>query len=284
MLPLLAIALLGATSTVALAMPSLGGPTGLVTLPTASIAPVGEWQSAVTLRTFESSGMYTDLEATEYAFQFLKGISDDAEVWAGYSNISATGDADGYALQLGGKWQISSDLFGSTYSTNLANTHLALGGSIGTWTKAFTMYRAVGDISDVDLFKAYLVLTKQIYPAELGGWDWDPQVQTRLLGTFGLLYEYLDPDKGGTENLFEPFIGLEIIGPGGTLRGLVEYRPDDGTVDAGDVWSVAVRATLREFIQLEAGVTNTDPIGLGTDDTEFYVRLGCDVPVDSVLF
>ncbi|NIQ99903.1 MAG: hypothetical protein GTN78_06830, partial [Gemmatimonadales bacterium] len=58
MLPILTAALLGVSGTLAATMPSLGGPTGVITLPSANIAPMNQWQTALTLRTFDVETMY----------------------------------------------------------------------------------------------------------------------------------------------------------------------------------------------------------------------------------
>ena len=93
----LAVAFLVAAAAGAHAIPSLGGPTGIVSLPNADIAPMDELQAAVTYQAFETMGMYGATDANDavvWALQAVRGVSEEAELWAAYSRVHNGADTD----------------------------------------------------------------------------------------------------------------------------------------------------------------------------------------------
>ncbi|NIQ99901.1 MAG: hypothetical protein GTN78_06820, partial [Gemmatimonadales bacterium] len=58
---------------------------------------------------------------------------------------------------------------------------------------AGTMYGAGPGIDDVDVLRAYIVVTKDFTPMSEELWEWNDG-GTRILGTAGLLYLDFDPD------------------------------------------------------------------------------------------
>jgi hypothetical protein len=282
-------------------MPSLGGPTGIVTLPTAGIAPVNQWQTAVTLRTFDTVGMYDggSGDATIWSVNILKGVAADAELWAAYSR--ATDGNDGEVIQVGGKYQLAPNVFGR--SGVLAYTQVAVGGSIGRWSDSFVrvagslgMYGEPSDlvdIGDVDVARAYLVATKQIYPyGEASDLQWGTPTGARAVASAGLLYQWADVESGGDRSDITPFAGLEVMW-GDTLEMSVEYRKGDDVLgpDSDDLFSASLRHSFGKTTHVEIGVTNASAMGVVLPDSfdpggdqEFFVRLGYDAEVGTDIF
>jgi hypothetical protein len=273
MLPLLGAALLGASSTVACAMPSLAGPTGIVTTPTAKVAPTTEWQTAVSYHSLEVVGMY---DASLWSLQILKGVADDAEMWAKY--LRSTNGEDTDVWEIGGKYQLSERLF--ERRGFLTDTDVAVGASLGRWVDAFAMYEMTGDwTADVDTFKLYAVVTKQVYPLGMAAdWEWATPSGTIAIASGGLLYQSFDPDVGGSETSLRPFLGLEIIGSN-KLTVAFEYRAKDTDVDEKAIWSALLRRQFGPRTAVELGTTNASPIGTGREDQEFFLRFGYDLPL-----
>jgi len=275
MLPLLGAAFLAASSTVACAIPSLAGPTGIVMVPTAEVAPTTQWQTAVSYRSVEVTEMY-EADASLWGLQILKGVADDAELYARY--IRSTNGEDTNIWEIGGKYQISERVFqGRGF---LADTDIALGASLGRWVDAFGMYEMTGSYApDVDTFKLYAVATKQVYP--LGttvDWEWGTPTGTVVIGTAGLLYQSIDPDVGGSETSLRPFVGVEIIGAGDLTLGL-EYRAKDSNIEEEALYSAVLRRQFGPRTAVELGTTNASPIGLGREEQAFFLRLGYDLPL-----
>ena len=91
----LVVAFLVAAAVGAHAIPSLGGPTGIVSLPNADIAPIDELQAAVSYQAFETmaggmamyEGSSAANDAAVWALQAVRGVSEEAELWAAYSRV-----------------------------------------------------------------------------------------------------------------------------------------------------------------------------------------------------
>lgn len=270
----LAAALLAAGGASALAGPSLGGPTGIVTLPTARVAPVDEWQTAVGYRNFRAGFMYEPIDVSLWSFQLLKGVSSDAELWVAYTRASNGEDAN--VWEYGGKYQIGEHLI--PRPGILAGTDMAIGLSLGRWADALCMYDSEMFFTDKELLRSYFVITKQLSPAYTGEWPWDIGAETRIIGTFGLLYLQVDPDLGDRETLLKWFLGLEIIGKG-RITFATEYRPKDGDLEDDPVFSTLIRYKVDDQMDFEFGLTNASPIGLGFGDQDLFLRLTYSVPV-----
>lgn len=289
-LPLVA-ALLVAAGSMAYAIPSLGGPTGIVSLPNANIATTTNLETALTYQAFSTFDMYSpgdaaaaalDMyapnDATSWTLHALRGTSEEAELWGAYSRVHD--GADGDVRQIGGKFQVKGDWPG--------DVKVAVGGSLGRWVNAFglpalaavDMYDAgpaVTDaVTDVDFKKAYIVATREVTPIARG-WRRGPRTVTQMIGSVGLMYISIDPEAGNAETLMQPFGALEIIKGDTTL--CVEYRSKDNDMDLKGVFSAVLRRPAGEGVTVEIGTTNASPIGLGLEDQDIFVRLGYDVPV-----
>jgi len=266
-LSVLAVFMIAAGSSIAVAMPSLGGPTGIVSVPTAAIAPSDQLQTALT---YQSQEMYGGLVDVDYwALNVLGGVADTAELWGAYALANQETPTDSETAHMwafGGKYQFARE------PEDTAS--LAVGASLEKWSDTMAMY---GAVTDVDVIKAYIVATKDFTPMGGESWEWTDG-GTRTLGTLGLMYIDIDPDAGESESLTKPFVGLEFIGAGGTTLGL-EYRWKDSDIDEDAVFSAVLRHPFTPEWEVEVGTTNAGPGGIGLDDQDIFVRVGYTIPM-----
>jgi hypothetical protein len=281
---LLSAALLAGGAASASAVPSLAGPTGLVMLPTAEIAPTTEWQVTVGHRSFDVNTMYEPADVSVWALSLMKGVADDAELWVAYQRVTDGSDSD--LWEYGGKYQLSENLF--PRMALLGGAKISVGASLGRWANgvgmgAFSMYEegegAVG--GDVETLRAYIVASKQILPEYTGEWVWGTDdVGTRIIGTAGLMYLRVDAEEVGADSMIRPFLGLQVFGSR-NLEMLAEYRFKDSDLESDSVFSVAVRKPFGSSTTFEAGLTNGDPIGLGNIDATLYLRFAYSWPTEA---
>jgi len=265
---LLAALFLAAGSAVGHAIPSLAGPTGIVSVPTAAIAPMDQLQTALTYQSQEMYGGGVDVDY--WALNVLTGVAKEAELWGAYAladQDSPTVSETAHVWAIGGKYQLTRE--------PEDQASLAVGASLEKWSDSMFMY---GGMTDVDIVKAYIVATKDFTPLTGEAWEWSSQGGTRMLGSVGLLYIDVDPDIGESESLTRPFVGLEFVGAGGTTLGL-EYRWKDDDLDQKAVFSAVLRHRLSPKVEVEVGTTNAGPGGLGLDDQDIFVRLGYNIPL-----
>ena len=256
------VALLVGVSGACVAIPSLGGPTGVVTAPAAAVAPLGELQLAVSYQSLQANALdvYTAGEDfTVWGVQALVGASDTAELWAAYSTIDDT-DVDADIWSVGGKALLAQE--------PQSQASLAVGGG----------YFSLSNSADVTLYNAYLVATKDFTPMGAEDWEWSGGAGTRILGSVGLMYINVDPDIGSGESLTKPFVALQFVDAGGTTLGL-EYRWDDQDLDDDAVFSAVLTYPFSPEWTVEVGTTNAGPGGFGLDDQDWFARLGYCVPM-----
>lgn len=273
-LALMAALLVGAAGA-AYAVPSLGGPSGIVALPNTEIASTMDMSTAAGYHAFETTGPAGPDDAVSWSLQVLRGVSDEAELWAAYSRTHDGADTD--LWQLGGKYRVEGLL--------PADVQLAVGGSIGRWIDGFglpwitsmDMYSTSSGVSDVDVKKLYAVASRELTPIA-AGWERGPR-GTRVVANAGLMYISVDPDAGGSEASARPFVGLEIT-QGDSVIGL-EYRVKDNDLDEKAVFSAVLRRPGGQNFFWEIGTTNASPIGLGLPDQDFFVRLCFDLPMET---
>jgi len=274
-LPLLAAFLMVVASGAAYAIPSLGGPTGIVSTPNALVAPVGQLQTALTYQSQEyASEMYGgNIDATYWALNLLTGVSDEAELWAAYALVDQdmpTDSENANMWAIGGKYQIARE--------PEDQAALAIGGSWESWSDSALVGSAgMYGVGDFDVFKLYIVATKDFTPMASESWEWTDG-GTRMLGSVGLMYLKVDPDGASSESLARPFVGIEFVGGGGTTFGL-EYRWRDTDIDMKAVFSAVLRHRLSSAVEVEVGTTNAGPSGIGLDDQDFFLRLGYTFPI-----
>jgi len=249
-------------------MPSLAGPTGIVTVPNALIAP-RSLEAALSYQLLaDSNGMYSE-DDTVWSLQALAGVAENGELWASYSTIRDGGSAHMWGV--GGKLALMREPQ-NAMSLALGASYQQLSDSIGMYDVSTGPF----DMSfDEKVTKAYLVATK----------DFTPGAGMHALASAGLMYmqakasvDALGTSLSESESLTRPFVGLEFIAPSGTGLGL-EYRWKDDTLDADAVMSAALRLALSDQFRVEIGTTNADPMGFGMDDQNLFFRLGYSVPL-----
>lgn len=259
-IPVLAGLLIVATAGAALAIPSLGGPTGIVSVPNASVAPMGSLETALSYQKaeIEAADMYSE-DLTALSLQALTGVAEQAELWAAYTRVD--NEDDTHVWGIGGKVALTKEPEEAAA--------LAIGASYQNWADILLN-------EDLTVWKAYLVATKDFTPLTGETWEWGPGAGTRMLGSAGLMYIKLDI-LGESDSLTRPFVGLEFIGAGGTTLGL-EYRWKDDDFDMDAVFSAVLRHKFSPEFAVEVGTTNAIPIGLGLDGQDIFVRLGYTIP------
>jgi hypothetical protein len=286
LLPALAILLVAVGGSAAFAVPSLGGPSGIVSVPNALVAPVGQAAAAVSWQQMQGLDLYSDTglgDFSVWSLQVLGGVASGAELWAAYSN--SADDLDTTAWGIGGKFQFLREpeapvtlAVGASYQKETGDVSIAV---------ADEMYATVDLDLDANVWKAYLAASKDFTPTGLTT-EW--AAGTRIVGTAGVLWLSADLDVtlggsavedlfggpitgSGSESLFRPFLGVEFMGTQGTTLGL-EYRWKDSDLDFKNVFSAVLRQCFPNGFFGEVGTTNADQVGLGLDDQNFFVRAG----------
>jgi len=285
-IPVLVALLLSAAGGVGFAIPSLNGPTGIVTVPNAYVAPKDTVDYALSYQKFkvmnliESTNMYgasvlteTPQDMTAWSLQALAGVADKAELWAAYQSIQNHDDSSIWGI--GGKVQLAKEPEDST--------SLAVGAGYKNWIDAFvtevtttsTMYLPIvlsSTAEDAKIWNAYIVASKDFTPMKGEKWEWGPGGGTRMIGSVGLLYFNADV-PGASQSLTRPFLGAEFVGAAGTALGL-EYRWKDTDLDEKAVFSAVLRHEFSPEFTGEIGSTNANPVGLGLDDQNWFLRVG----------
>jgi hypothetical protein len=253
-------AVFGETVEQGLYMPSLGGPTGIVSMPNGCTRAAGEWQAALSYQGMRasSSGMYqTADDLSVWSLQAAHGMKDATEVWAAYSSAA---DGEGSRVWgLGAKKMLR--------RSEGEGPVVAVGASYHRWRDAFPAGSWTGGDArpDANVTKAYAVVTEELAGDESFWW---------LLGSGGLVYIDVDPDSGRSQSLTRPFVGLQAVFLAATVLGL-EYRWEDSSIDAEPVSSLALRfvLSLEPPIAAEVGTTNASPVGTGLPTHRGFVRL-----------
>ncbi|MBN1458193.1 MAG: hypothetical protein JXA57_01565 [Armatimonadetes bacterium] len=287
LLPVLLVAVLVAiVGAPALAVPSLGGPTGLALLPTADIAPVDEWQTAFGYRSLKveagALGMYEDLDVSDWQLSFLKGVASDAEIWVTFQR--ATNGEDANVWRIGGKYEVGDKLL--PRSGFLSDTKIAIGGGIGRYPDdavSPTHFFGVTNptfATDTETLDFYFVVTKQLTPGGGGTWEWEEPTGTRVIGTGGLYYMDVDFDDLGGETLFEPFFGIAFVTPK-DLTLAFEYRTKAEDLEDDALFSYLLRYPVDKSTTVEFGLTNGSPIGLAQVEHDVFARLTYSFPVSA---
>jgi hypothetical protein len=272
-LGLLAAFTVVAASGAAFAMPSLGGPTGIVSVPNALVAPPGQLQAALSFQSQTNSMYSADVDVSMWQLNVLAGVSQGAELWAAYAladQDTPTASETAHMWALGGKYQFTSE--------PKDQAALAVGMSMEKWSDlmlASDMYG--GGLGDVDVLKAYIVATKDFTPMPTGSWETGGST-TRILGSLGIMYVNIDPSGADSETMTRPFVGVEFLGTGGTNLGL-EYRWKDDDIDAKAVFSAVLTHRFSPKLEAQIGTTNAGTSGIGLDDQDIFVRLGYTFPM-----
>ena len=288
------------------AMPSLYGPTGIVSVPNALVAPTGEITGALSYQQtlqMNNVGMYVDSsvavlgwnndDATVWSLQALAGVTKGAELWASYSKDNSGFDVKTWGI--GGKYQFTIDetakdqvkfAIGASYkhATGSNDGMAAYLINVGTYEEPVYDefdYNANFDLT-AKVTDLYAVATFDI--SSVGGSEWGEG--SKLLASAGILYKKFDADVVASvpdlsdsitfdlsDSLTRPFIGLEYTGSDKTGLGL-EYRWKDSDLDAKAVWSAVLRHQFDKGLAMEVGTTNANQAGLGTSDQNWFARVG----------
>jgi hypothetical protein len=287
MLPVLAALLVAGSGIGFAAIPSLGGGTGIVTVPNALVAPVGQLSVEASYQSVQSA-LATGIEAYEplddsfsvWSLQALAGVADGAELWAAYSKD--TSDLDTAVWAIGGKYKFYTDAtygadiaIGAAYRSASGDANLIL--NIGEYE--VPDFQPVDYSLDATVFDAYLVVTKDF--ASMAGSEWCPG--SKLLGSLGVLYKDLNVDEEAVaefvtltgefdDSLFRPFVAVQWIGADRTSLGL-EYRWEDNDLDADPVFSAVLGYDWENGFGAQVGTTNADQLGFGTGDQNWFASV-----------
>ncbi len=278
-IPVLAGLLLAVACGAGFAIPSLGGPTGIVSVPNASLAPAKSLETAFSLQNFrvltESVAMYGGGvttghdDMTALSFQLLTGVSDEAELWAAYQSVRD--GEDSHIWGIGGKFQVAKE--------PEMPVSVAVGASFQKWIDVLAVdaaARGAGVDPDATVKKAFAVATRDLTPIKDKKWAWGPGGGTRILASAGLLYLKVS-GASLSDSLTRPFLGLEFVSPNGTTVGL-EYRMKDSSIDEKAVMSAVLRYRFSPEFSAEIGTTNANPVGTGMSDEDMFLRLGYTIP------
>jgi hypothetical protein len=245
-----------------LSAPSLGGPTGIVSMPNAVTPPARTWQAALSYQGMRAPSSGTDQapdDLSAWSLQAAHRLADTAELWASYS--SAADHVGSRTWALGGKKMLTHNMLMQSEGRGAG---VAVGASYHRWGHAFTA-GSLGDgapTPDANATKAYAVATRVLTD---GARSWS------LLGSGGLMYIGLDADGGRVQSLTRPFVGLQAVWVG-TVMGL-EYRWDDPSIDKKPVFSAAIRQVLSDEVTAELGTTNASLVGTGLSAQRLFLRV-----------
>ncbi len=215
---LAAVVLVLAVACAAGAYPTLGGPTGLLVVPTTDVTPVRTVDAA-----FDWANLSQDGQG--YVLRGLFGAVEGLEVGAAYTHVSGT--ASGRLVGADAKLQLRTQ--------PRSSFGLAVGGVLNNSSS----HRFDDDNSFVQL---YAVASKDLTTrtADLA------TVAVRVRANVWLLYDSAE-DEGG----IRPFVGVEFTqAEGGQL--LLEYQVRAHR----DISSIALRYPLAAGLSVQAGMSN----------------------------
>jgi len=280
-LPVLVAMVLALGSGVGLAMPSYGGPTGIVSVPNALVAAPGDLQVAATYQKVTLANLegYTE-DDNVWGLQALGAVADGAELWAAYQHVSS--DFSENVWGIGGKVQFLREPKDQAYLALFASyQHGAAGANVVADIGLYEPSEVSVDVT-AKVTTLGIAATKDFTPAGIQGSQWASGA--KLFGTVGLMYKKADEDIDVTvpgavisgsesDSLTRPFLGAEFVTSEGTTLGL-EYRWKDSNMDSKAVFSAVLRHAFAQGFTGEIGTTNANLGGFGTDDQNWFVRLG----------
>jgi hypothetical protein len=239
---LLVAAVMALSAAGAGAYPTFSGPTGMVALPNAEVAPPGALILALDYQ--NQSG-----DVTLWPARAVYGIADKTEVWAGYMRASASSDSTS-SWNVGAKYKFATE--------PVQKISLAVGGS---WGKGDALSE------DVTITNLFVVASKNIASRKAA------EARISAKASLGMLWENVGSPIDQT--LTEPFLGLELYGKKGVSLAL-DYRVKNSDFDAKAPFSAVVRMPLSQTRPLwaEAGFSNAAFMGLGGDSSSFFLGLG----------
>jgi len=296
--PVLVGLLVASACGIGFAIPSLGGPTGIVTTPDAQVATSGtvdaalSYQKMRTTQLVETATFYggTPLfseqthDATAWSIQAVTGISDNVELWGDYHSVRDLEDS--HIWGLGGKIQLSKEperpvslacgLGYRQWADHFVQSLALTGGFYG----ALPATTLVSAFDEFKIWNAYFVVSKDLTMEQSEKPRWGLGGDNHLLANAGLMYIRLDGGAAGDDSLLRPFLSAEIVG--GATEAAVEYRFSGGSIDERGVFSALLRQKLSSDVSLEVGTTNADPVGIGLGEQNIFWRIGYEIPAETL--
>ena len=233
---LLTLGIALALTCAAQAYPTLTGPTGLATLPTAAVAQAGQFQLAAD---------YYDTEGdSTIPVRLLYGIGDSFEIGATY----VSSEINGWGIN--GKWLTPLTLGGFNW---------ALGAQYLTYSDDIEDIEGTIEL-EVNGMQVYFVGTRMLM---------DPDVDAiGLNGTLGANWTKVELDVEGfineDESAFRLFGGLDATFANRlTLAAELQMEEED-IADTDMLWSIVARYPFSDAIAVQIGYTNASMIGFAT--------------------
>ncbi|NIM04351.1 MAG: hypothetical protein GTO55_00820 [Armatimonadetes bacterium] len=236
------------------AYPTLGGATGLVTLPTAEVVPAGAVDLAVDYQEVDigakalggSLGMYG--EAEMLPIRAVAGVGENAEVWAAYNKVKVDpGGEDLKMWNVGGKYMIAHE------EKDSASAAIGLS------------YGKIDNGDDARVTTIFVVVSKSL---GFGGGAGVASAKAHL----GAIW--MNFDSPISEELSRPFVGLEFTGENGSILA-VEYRKRASGIDVDTPFAAVLRYPVggTKPLWLEVGTTNAALGGIGLDEDDVFFGL-----------
>jgi hypothetical protein len=216
-------------ASVAAAVPSHFGPTGVVATPTAEVAGAGRYDVAVDYIQWDTpSG-----NVKSWPVRLLAGVSDNIEVGVGYT-----------------RWGFHT----TPLKVVPVNVKAVLVPESETSPAiAFGLAYAKYSIWQLKTTTAYAVATKTIIPSDGENGD----TKGTLRGSLGLMYNSYS--HGATETATKPFVSVEYTTPSGATTLAAEYKLKEqiASVFGRDaISSYVVRHMVTPRMWAEVGLTN----------------------------
>lgn len=244
------------------AYPSLLGPNGGATLPTAATTAQGQFNIAVNYQfngetmTYEYEGITeTDDVSDMLNIALLYGIAPNFEVGANYNNQSVDWTAtDGYDT-ISGDEGMSNWGLNAKYAFNdvFAGTNVAVGG----------VYQSF-EMNDMNVWQVYGVATKAFMEAGEGA--------TGVSGSLGLNYTSFDRDNDENNNATRLFAGLDVAFAN-NLSLLAEYQTKKSDFEDKAMTSIALRYPFTPSLTAQVAFTNSYRGLAGAEDNDLMLGL-----------
>jgi hypothetical protein len=225
------------------AYPSLAGPTGTGSLPTASVVAPGQLQAAIDL--YEANEWHSD---TAVPIRAVYGIAPNVEVGAGYTNQQIADDD-------GNSWNINAKLKAGVTQGDIT---WAVGGRYGqTDVTAFDTTQSAAQL--------YVVASKDFVMSH-------SSVPT-IRGSLGLNYTSLDtdtPDGAFSDSALRPFISASATFAN-RVNVSLDFQAKDHNLDIHPMHAIMVRYPFTNAVAGEIGLTNMQANGVSGGESNNVV-------------
>lgn len=239
-----------ATACAAYAYPSLAGWTGTGVLPTAAVAPAGQFQVAADFYNAEDTVGQIPADSA-FPIRLLYGLGSRVEFGAGFTFQQAA-DNDANTWNVNAKWLTPLTPLGFDWSlgARYASTDLSiLDVTANTTNVYFVGTRNFSGNDDMD----------------------DTTNMPGINGTVGVNWTSLSGDVTD-EDGFRVFGGLELMFNKFSLSADVQSELDE--FDTNALYSIAARYPFGRTIAAQVGYTNADATGInGSDNSNIFAGL-----------